>query len=41
MRPAIPRGVIGRSMLAVTGKFPDQEVRANVNRLKKLLESGT
>jgi hypothetical protein len=27
-------------MLALAGKFPDQEVRANLSRLKQLLESG-
>jgi uncharacterized membrane protein len=36
----MPLGPIGRSMLALIGKFPDKEVRANLNRLKLLLESG-
>jgi uncharacterized membrane protein len=37
---AIPLGVIGRCLLALIGKFPDREVRANLNRLKQLLEGG-
>jgi uncharacterized membrane protein len=36
----VPLGAIGRSMLALIGKFPDREVRDNLNRLKQLLESG-
>jgi uncharacterized membrane protein len=36
-----PLGLIGRSALALIGKFPDKEVRANLNRLKLLLESRT
>jgi uncharacterized membrane protein len=36
----MPLGAIGRSMLALIGKFPDREIRDNLNRLKQLLESG-
>ena len=36
----MPLGALGRSVLALIGKFPDREVRDNLNRLKQLLESG-
>ena len=36
----MPLGALGRSMLALIGKFPDREVRDDLNRLKQLLESG-
>jgi uncharacterized membrane protein len=36
----VPLGAIGRSMLALIGKFPDREIRDNLNRLRQLLESG-
>jgi uncharacterized membrane protein len=35
-----PLGSLGRAGLALIGKFPAQEVPANLNRLKELLETG-
>jgi uncharacterized membrane protein len=37
---SIPLGVVGRLGLALAGKFPGAEVRANLLRLKGLLEQG-
>lgn len=36
----VPLGAIGPVLLAVIGKFPDQEVTADLCQLKQLLESG-
>src|SRR5262245_17088321 len=36
MRP--PLGKLGRGMLALIGKFPSEEVTANLHRLKQVLE---
>jgi uncharacterized membrane protein len=36
----MPLGALGRSVLALIGKFPDREVRDDLNRLRQLLESG-
>jgi uncharacterized membrane protein len=36
----MPLGALGRSMLALIGKFPEREVAANLTRLKDLLETG-
>ena len=35
-----PLGRVGRAALALIGKFPAAEVRANLQRLKELLETG-
>ena len=35
-----PLGRVGRMALALIGKFPTREVRANLQRLKELLETG-
>jgi len=35
-----PLGRVGRAGLALIGKFPAEEVSANLNRLKDLLETG-
>jgi uncharacterized membrane protein len=35
-----PLGRLGRAALALVGKFPEQEVTANLNRLKQMLETG-
>ena len=35
-----PLGRVGRMALALIGKFPAREVRANLQRLKELLETG-
>jgi len=35
-----PLGQFGRAALALIGKFPAQEVTANLRRLKQLLETG-
>jgi uncharacterized membrane protein len=35
---SLPLGIIGRLGLALAGKFPRREVRANLLRLKQLLE---
>ena len=35
-----PLGGLGRAALALIGKFPDQEVASNLNRLKELMETG-
>jgi len=35
-----PLGGAGRALLALIGKFPVQEMDANLNRLKQLLETG-
>jgi uncharacterized membrane protein len=40
-RLTMPLGAVGRFALALIGKFPDREVRDNLNRLKELLESGS
>jgi uncharacterized membrane protein len=37
MRP--PLGKLGRGMLALLGKFPAEEVRANLHRLKQVMET--
>lgn len=36
-----PLGTFGRAGLSLLGKFPAEEVRANLNRLKQLMETGT
>jgi uncharacterized membrane protein len=38
MRP--PLGKLGRGMLALIGKFPAEEVTANLHRLKQVMETG-
>jgi uncharacterized membrane protein len=35
-----PLGKIGRAALALIGKFPAEEVSANLHRLKQVLETG-
>jgi uncharacterized membrane protein len=35
-----PLGRLGRAALAVIGKFPQEEVAANLRRLKQILETG-
>jgi uncharacterized membrane protein len=35
-----PLGRLGRAALALIGKFPAQEVRSNLHRLKELVETG-
>ena len=35
-----PLGRLGRAALALIGKFPAQEVRSNLHRLKELIETG-
>jgi uncharacterized membrane protein len=35
-----PLGRLGRAALALIGKFPDEEVAANLRRLKQVLETG-
>ncbi|HEY2038119.1 MAG TPA: SRPBCC family protein [Edaphobacter sp.] len=35
-----PMGKLERMAMALMGKFPEQEVRANLHRLKELLETG-
>jgi uncharacterized membrane protein len=35
-----PLGGLGRAALALIGKFPAQEVAANLHRLKELMETG-
>jgi uncharacterized membrane protein len=37
----VPFGIVGRCALTAVGKSPTREVRANLHRLKELLESGT
>ena len=37
----VPFGKLGRVALTIVGKFPSEEVRANLNRLKQLLETGS
>lgn len=37
----IPFGIVGTCALSAVGKSPTGEVRANLRRLKELLESGT
>ena len=39
-RMTTPLGRVGRLALALIGKFPGAEVRANLQRLKELLETG-
>lgn len=36
-----PLGLLGRAALALIGKFPAQEVAANVHRLKQVMETGS
>ena len=36
-----PLGRLGRAALALIGKFPVEEVRSNLRRLKELIETGT
>jgi len=36
-----PLGRIGRAALAVIGKFPAEEMSANLHRLKEVMETGT
>jgi uncharacterized membrane protein len=38
MKP--PLGTLGRAALALIGKFPAQEVTANLHRLKQIMETG-
>jgi uncharacterized membrane protein len=40
-RLVTPLGPLGRSVLALIGKFPDQEVADNLGRLKQVLEATT
>jgi hypothetical protein len=35
-----PLGRLGRAALALMGKFPAEEVRANLRRLKQVMETG-
>jgi uncharacterized membrane protein len=35
----IPLGAVGRAVLAVIGKFPDREVKANLTTLQQVLEA--
>jgi uncharacterized membrane protein len=35
-----PLGRLGRAALALIGKFPAEEVRSNLNRLKEVMETG-
>jgi uncharacterized membrane protein len=35
-----PLGRLGRAVLALIGKFPDEEVGANLRRLKQVIETG-
>jgi hypothetical protein len=35
-----PLGRMGRAALALIGKFPAEEVSANLHRLKQLMETG-
>jgi uncharacterized membrane protein len=35
-----PLGRLGRAALALIGKFPAEEVSANLNRFKELMETG-
>ena len=35
-----PLGMLGRAALALIGKYPAQEVAANLHRLKQLMETG-
>jgi uncharacterized membrane protein len=35
-----PLGRLGRAVLAVIGKFPNEEVGANLHRLKQVMETG-
>jgi uncharacterized membrane protein len=35
-----PLGRVGRAALALTGKFPSEEVSANLHRLKEVMETG-
>jgi len=35
-----PLGRLGRAALALIGKFPTEEVSANLHRLKELMETG-
>jgi hypothetical protein len=37
---SMPAGLIARSALTAVGKPPAREVRANLTRLKELLETG-
>jgi uncharacterized membrane protein len=36
----LPMGKLGRALLAVMGKFPAEEVCANLHRLKQVIETG-
>lgn len=40
-RMRFPLGRLGRSALAFFGRFPAEEVSANLHRLKQLIETGT
>ena len=35
-----PLGLLGRAVLALIGKFPAEEVRSNLHRLKEVMETG-
>ena len=35
-----PLGILGRAALALIGKFPAEEVAANLHRLKEIMETG-
>jgi uncharacterized membrane protein len=35
-----PLGGLGRAVLAIIGKFPAEEVSANLRRLKQVMETG-
>jgi hypothetical protein len=35
-----PLGRVGRAALALIGKFPSEEVSANLHRLKEVMETG-
>jgi hypothetical protein len=36
-----PLGPVGRAALALIGKFPLQEMRSNLHRLKEVMETGS
>ena len=36
-----PLGRLGRAALALIGKFPAEEVSANLHRLKEVMETGS
>jgi uncharacterized membrane protein len=40
-RMTAPLGMLWRAVLALMGKFPEQEVKANLHRFKQLMETGS